>query len=445
MKPNVLVIYYLSQRRNRKTVSDHLFSFKRYGKGARFYYFNAVGGIPKILVNEPFDAVILDYTFFATRFTWEDEFEKIMSKFKNLQLMHIPKIGVPQDENCNLDNLWRQLHKFNVETIFTCAFPRDYHVLYPPGKTPVKHLFTVYPGYVDRQTVTSIRQQRLLLNNKRVIDIGYRARNNPFWMGRAYRRKAEIAEVVEKYCRAKTDLITDISTTPKDVFLEEEWLAYLANCKAVLGVESGSTLLYKDWSIRRNVEKYLLKHPHATYEEAEENCFPGQEEKVRYLTISPRLFEAAMTKTCQILLEGEYAGIVKPNIHYIELKKDYRNLSEVIDKFKNKSYRQKIVTRAYKDLIESGKYDYEVFVTHVINHIQKLVGKRRTKKAPSDARLLLTNVSAHSLFAFISWLNFTKMQGKRWYYQLLRLKNRIIFKAIILPLSKLRKLLVLSK
>ena len=60
---------------------------------------------------------------------------------------------------------------------------------------------------------------------------------------------------------------------------------------------------------------------------------------------------------------GEYSGILKPNVHYIELKKDHSNLKDVIDSLYDEDRRMKIVKKAYKDIIDSDKYTYENFVS----------------------------------------------------------------------------------
>ena len=61
--------------------------------------------------------------------------------------------------------------------------------------------------------------------------------------------------------------------------------------------------------------------------------------------ITPRMFECALTRTGMILLEGHYNGILMPNKHYLEVKRDFSNVEEVLlmvqdEVFGNKS-RQK--------------------------------------------------------------------------------------------------------
>ena len=57
---------------------------------------------------------------------------------------------------------------------------------------------------------------------------------------------------------------------------------------------------------------------------------PRWEDNVYYRTISPRHFEAAAFRICQVLFEGRYSGVLEPMVHYIPLKKDFSNIDEVI-------------------------------------------------------------------------------------------------------------------
>jgi hypothetical protein len=127
------------------------------------------------------------------------------------------------------------------------------------------------------------------------------------------------------------------------------------------------------------------EHPEASIDEVEGTCFAGKEGEINLLTVGPRHFEAAMTKTCQILLEGDYAGILKPGIHYIELKSDYSNLKEVIGKVQDDRNRNKVVEKAYEDLVLSGKYSYRVFANQVIDHLRK-VGEPMRKNGREGLR-----------------------------------------------------------
>ncbi len=64
-----------------------------------------------------------------------------------------------------------------------------------------------------------------------------------------------------------------------------------------------------------------------------------------YRAISPRVFEAAMTKTCQILTRGDYSGVIEPDIHYIPIEPDFSDYKEALSKFRDLSFRNQIIEK----------------------------------------------------------------------------------------------------
>ena len=82
------------------------------------------------------------------------------------------------------------------------------------------------------------------------------------------------------------------------------------------------------------------------------------------IIISGKNIEAAGCKTLQILIEGDYGGYFKPNIHYISVKKDLSNLKECISLIKNKTLCNKIIDNAYTVAVNQLTYE---------NHLNKLL------------------------------------------------------------------------
>lgn len=132
--------------------------------------------------------------------------------------------------------------------------------------------------------------------------------------------------------------------------------------------------------IRQDVENYVEKHPHASFDEVEKECFPNQDHTLKLFALSPRHFECAMAKTCQVLLEGEYDGVFQPGIHYIELKRDFSNLNQVVQQIKDTPTCEKIAERAYQDIVLSGNYTYRKFTETVADHV-KALSKKKTDGA----------------------------------------------------------------
>ena len=105
----------------------------------------------------------------------------------------------------------------------------------------------------------------------------------------------------------------------------------------MLGVESGSNLFDFTGQVEAWCEKFRRNNPdrdhysEAFYWEAYAAYLKEYEENVNYAQISPRHFEAAATRTLQILYEGEYSGILKPHRHFLPLRRDLSNLGDVVD------------------------------------------------------------------------------------------------------------------
>ena len=87
--------------------------------------------------------------------------------------------------------------------------------------------------------------------------------------------------------------------------------------------------------------------------------------------ISPRVFEAIANKTALLMFKGEYSGILKKDWHYISLEKDFSNLEECLERVKDKAYLQRMVDRAFDDIISSNKYHERGFFRDFYKVLEK--------------------------------------------------------------------------
>lgn len=369
----ILVLYSLDDHLRRKTINDHLFCFKDYVRDADFHYCNIFTKIPFYLQLVNYDAVILHYTLLSLR--WSPEVWSLLcnglSPLKNWDAI---KIAMPQDEYAETDSLRSLFKSCGIDTVYTCAYPVDYQTLYPQEQTGLKNYFTTLTGFVDENTLHLINTLSKEIPF-RDIDIGYRARDVPFWLGHFGRYKGEIAKVFNRW-KNKSTLRMDISTDPKEVFLGDDWIRFLLRCRTMLGCLGGASMIDADGSIRKNVDAYIERHPEATFDEVKEKFFADKDNTLQLFALSPRHFECAMARTCQILLEGDYQGIFEPGIHYIELKKDFSNVEEVLHKVEDHALCDKIANQAYEKVVLSGDYTYAKFANDVVSHIKE---QRQTK------------------------------------------------------------------
>jgi spore maturation protein CgeB len=128
-----------------------------------------------------------------------------------------------------------------------------------------------------------------------------------------------------------------------------------------VGAESGSYYLDRKGQIIGRAKAYLRRQPAASFDEVFERFFQSPDvEFISGKAISSRHFEPIGTKTCQILLEGHYNGILKPGEHYISVKKDRSNLYEAVRSFKDEGYRQAMVDRTYDYVMSEHTYRHRV-------------------------------------------------------------------------------------
>ncbi|MGE3805304.1 MAG: hypothetical protein AB7K24_11585, partial [Gemmataceae bacterium] len=121
---------------------------------------------------------------------------------------------------------------------------------------------------------------------------------------------------------------------------------------------SGSNVFDPDGSLTRAVNEMLRQDPAASYESVHERLLARHEDRIRMNQMSPRIFEAIALRTALVLFEGEYSGVVEPEKHYIPLKHDFSNASEVLDRLEDVRYLEELTERAFADVIAPGRYGY---------------------------------------------------------------------------------------
>lgn len=150
----------------------------------------------------------------------------------------------------------------------------------------------------------------------------------------------------------------DIRTTRMP---RQDWAAYLRKCKGIIGAESGTYYLNERGDLLNRARDYNLnQNRDATFEEVYERFYKNVKKSVSGKSISSRHFEPIGTKTCQVLLEGSYNDILKPDIHYIPIKKDLSNVDEAMRKFKDDTYRHNIAETAYEYVMDEHTYMHRV-------------------------------------------------------------------------------------
>lgn len=163
---------------------------------------------------------------------------------------------------------------------------------------------------------------------ERPVDIGYRAYENPVYLG--HRERRELANRVVA-AAAPRGLALDVSLDPGDRLGGTDWARFLDRCKAQLGSEAGGDYFELTDATRLVVNAYLAAHRDTTFPELRARFFRDYPDPISGRALSSRVIEAAGTKTVQLLLEGEYGGYFHPWEHYVPIAKDFSNVDEALD------------------------------------------------------------------------------------------------------------------
>lgn len=360
---NILVVYSCRTFPLRSTSWNHLYFLQKYS-GHRCFYVNiAVQGLPRYLWKVPFDLIVFDTLFFSR---WKrTAFLRRVEQARALRQLDAVRIALPQDEFISADILSGSINELGIDVVFSVAPPSEWPKIYPTVDPCQVAFYQVLTGYLDDEVVANIsaleRQPR-----KRTIDIGYRVAGRPYlWFGRHGYLKQRIAEVFQAKAPPK-GLAIDISTRDEDAILGDGWYEFLLRCKYTIGAEGGTSILDWDGSIHEETSNYVARHPQATFEEVEAACFPNRDGTFQLFAMGPRHLEACATKTCQVLTTGNYNGVLEPGKHYIELKKDFSNIDQVLELMAEDRLRAEITERAYQDIVASGKYSYKRFVEFIL-------------------------------------------------------------------------------
>jgi hypothetical protein len=360
-KRNILIVYSCRQVPLRGTAKADLFSFRRYVDENVFYLNAAVRSFPRVFARLPFDLIVFDSSFFSG--LWSPKrFAQSVERFTALRTSTAVKVALPQDEFINTDVLCDVLRALETDCVFSVAPESEWPKIYPSIDRTKVRFFSVLTGYLDEGVVAKIAS---LDAPERTIDVGYRAYRATPSLGRHGFLKTQIAKVFQE-AAPREGLTVDISNRHEDAFVGDGWYRFLLRCKYTIGVEGGSSVLDRDGSITKKTEEYLAQHPGASFEEVEAACFPGLDGQFRLFALSPRHLEACATRTCQILIEGDYNGILTPWKHYIPLERDFGNLDEVLRLIKEDTLRADITENAYRDIVASGAYSYSGFANSVV-------------------------------------------------------------------------------
>lgn len=356
------------------TITDHIFAFKQYSQH-RIFILNSRGDLPAWVSLSSFDVIVLHYSIIISHENYLSEKARTQIRdFSGYKVVYI------QDDYRWINRTAAALEYMKINTLFGLTDREVADAFYGEALQKSLRKETVLAGYVSK----SLLKASIIPWEKRMYDVGYRARKVPAWIGAHAQQKYEIAKKFLEDIKDYPDIKHNISCEEIDRIYGKKWLQFLANCRAVLGTESGSSCCDFTGELQQQVEAFERQFPNASFEEIRDLYFKELDGKYMINVISPRVFEAAALRCLMILYEGEYSGILKPGRHYVPLKKDHSNLAEVIAILRNPTECQKITEQAYREVILNENYHFSAMVKHFDEVIAE---DYRVTVTPSSSRL----------------------------------------------------------
>lgn len=359
---NILILYD-DRSTHVRTIEEHLVAFRSYSRH-RIFYLPATGFVAGIDdADRPFDlsafdAVVLHYSI---RLSIRDHLSTAIAK--SVADYDGPKLLFIQDEYDATEVARQWIERLGIDAVFTTVPEEFLDYVYPRSRFPNVDFIQTLTGYVpeDRSldTFAAPVEQRNIL-------IGYRGRRLPHHYGDLGQEKYRIGVDVRRLAE-KRGLPVDIEVDDSRRIYGNDWYRFLSTCRATLGTESGSNVFDFDGSLAVASQR----EADLPYEEFRTRHLLEHEGKVRMNQISPKIFEAIRLRTALVLFEGSYSGVVQPDLHFIPLKKDYSNFDDVVSKLKDSAYLQALTDRAYRDVIESGRYSYRAFIEETDAYLDK--------------------------------------------------------------------------
>jgi len=287
-----------------------------------------------------FDAIIIHYSLVLSN----DDYVAPALRAK-LKASRALKAAFIQDEYRHIDRTLEAFRSIGLDVLFTCVPQPATETVYSSASLPGVTKINVLTGYVPALLLAL----PVMSYPERPIDVGYRARKVPAWLGDLGQEKWTIGrrflDDAQRY-----GLRCDISYREEGRLYGDDWIRFLSRCKATLGVESGASVFDFSGTIQAAVDSDVRREPDISYAELKRRHFDAVDGLIDQRQISPRCFEAAALRTLMILYKGRYSGLLEPWRHYVPLEKDHSNMDEVVSVLRDPVRAEVIVDAVYKEV-----------------------------------------------------------------------------------------------
>ena len=335
------------------TVYDSIECFSKYGNN-NYFLVPLIGG--EIYQDiKTFDALIIHYSCIAYPYRYHLPISAISSlKIKDFKEI---KIALVQDEQRAVLDRLKFLNEIEVSHVFSVA-DEDLHEILYSSQVRNFTVSTVLTGYVSEKHLALAKQNVALIDRK--LDLLYRGRNLPSWMGKSAALKGQIQDIIAVNPEMQKYNVS-ASSTEKSRIYGEDWFKLLLQAKVSIITPSGSDFIDFDGKYLENwVEKSSANLDY---------CREPVEYK--YQVISPRYFDSVAAGNYLAITPGEYSQIPIDGT-YSSLGNELEELPDIIE-FTKTAESQKIVELSKSKILGNEQYHYKAYVALVEEKISSFI------------------------------------------------------------------------
>jgi hypothetical protein len=359
--PRTLIVLYqhTTPGRMRASLRQKLRALDASEAAHRVVYWNAAYPVPRPIRELRVDALVLDNTLLVAR--WAPGFEARRASFEWVASSPALKLAFPQDEYNHAHVLDDWLEALGVDVVFSIYGPEHREQLYPRMARRAR-FERALTGYVDEREAS--RQAGVVLPHaRRPLDLAYRAEALPPRFGRLGQAKRRVADELGPRARA-AGLRVDVSLAARDAIVGDRWFGFVASARAVLGSESGASAIDRRGELVTRERELLAERPGLTFEEFDA-AMPAGWDGTPLGAIGPRHLEAAVAKSAQVLVAGDYDGVLEPDVHYLPVRADFADADAVVERLGDHALLEGLAERAHRDVVLSGRYGYSALAARI--------------------------------------------------------------------------------
>jgi len=353
---------------NANTLLDHIHSFGMYSRHKIKRFNPRWAERNRTLDFNEFDVVVVHWSLSLIHDHYlHTSFRDRLARFRGLKVQFV------QDDYRWVDRMTAEQRRVGINVVFTLVSSEHFDKIWTP-RLPGVRLVSVLPGYVPRELLD--RPYRPIAD--RELDIVYRGREVPWWLGWLGQDKVLIGHGV-KARAGSAGLKVDIAWTEADRIYGCRWIEFLRNSRTTIGCEGGASISDFDGSIEQAVVDYVKSHPGATFEDVHAAILAPHEGNVPMNVMTPRLFEAAALRTALVLFPGRYSDVLEPWRHYIPLEKDFSNFDAVARLIKDDQFLTELTERTYAEVAKAPRSSLQGMVAD-FDRVVDEEGLRRARR-----------------------------------------------------------------